>query len=216
MAAVMQGKRVTEKSKQVILSPQIPIKYNSWVFPPVEKDSVEEYRNIQLSYGIGWGLFNTAYGKAFFKEGHLDGWEHYNINFPGKKISYIIMTNSSNGESIFKELVEKLSGVTIPWKWEGYIPYRETAKLTKEQLQKFTGVYDGRLKAIITLVNGKLKVESPTVNLSKTNFYPSNDHHLFLKIMDANFEFVKGADGRFEKIIADDEGEHYELKRVKD
>ena len=215
MAAVMQGKRVTEKSKQVMLSPQIPIKYNSWVFPPVEKDSVEEYKKVQLSYGIGWGLFNTAYGKAFFKEGHLDGWEHYNINFPGKKISYIIMTNSSNGESIFKELVEKLSGVTIPWKWEGYIPYRETAKLSKEQLQKFTGVYDGKLKAIITLVNGKLKIESPTVNLSKTNFYASNDHHLFLKIMDANFEFVKGPDGRFDKIIADDEGEHYELKRVK-
>jgi len=34
--------------------------------------------------------------------------------------------------------------------------------------------------------------------------------------MDANFEFVKGPNGEFEKIIADDEGEHYELKRIKD
>jgi len=215
MAAVMQGKRISGKTKQAIFSPQIPVKYNSWVFPPVEKDSVNDYQKIQLSYGIGWGLFNTAYGRAFFKEGHLDGWEHYTISFPDKKISFVIMTNSSNGESIFKELVEKLTGVTIPWKWEGYIPYRETATLTTTQLQQFTGVYDGRLKAIITLVNGKLKVASPTVNLPQTNFYPSNDHHLFLKIMAADFEFVKGADGKFEKIIADDEGEHYELKRVR-
>ncbi|MEP6747482.1 MAG: serine hydrolase domain-containing protein [Bacteroidota bacterium] len=215
ISAVMQAERITQQTKQEILSPQIKIKYNNWAFPPVEKDSIDDYNAIQLSYGLGWGLFNTNYGKAFFKEGHIDGWEHYSIGFPEKKIAYIIMTNSSNGESIFKELVEKLTGVTIPWKWEGYFPYRETTKLTTAQLQKFTGEFDGRLKVIITLVNGKLKVESPTVNLAKTNFYTANDHHLFLKIMDANFDFVKGPDGRFDTIVADDEGEHYELKRIK-
>ncbi|HTE12418.1 MAG TPA: serine hydrolase domain-containing protein, partial [Chitinophagaceae bacterium] len=215
MAAVMQGKRVTEKIKNLMLSPQISIKYNSWVFPPIESDSVSDYQKIQLSYGLGWGLFSTDYGKAFFKEGHIDGWEHYTISFPGRKTAYIIMTNSSNGESIFKELIEKLAGVTIPWKWEGYSPYRETVKLSEEMLQKFTGEYDGKLKVIIALVNGKLKAESPTVGLPKTTIYPQNDHHLFLKIMDADFEFVKGPDGKFDKIIADDEGEHYELKRVK-
>src|SRR4029079_7912082 len=125
--------------------------------------------------------------------------------------SYVIMTNSSGGESIFKELVEKLTGVTIPWQWEGYFPYKETVKLTNEQMQKFTGEYDGRLKAIITVVNGKLKVESPSVGLPKTTIYPKNDHHLFLKIMDAEFEFKEGPDGKFDTIVAEDEGEHYEL-----
>ncbi len=28
-------------------------------------------------------------------------------------------------------------------------------------------------------------------------------------------EFVKGADGKIEKVILDDEGEHYELKKIK-
>ncbi|HXB45376.1 MAG TPA: serine hydrolase domain-containing protein [Puia sp.] len=213
--AVMQGRRLTEKAKQEMISPQIFIYCSPRIFPPTEADTLEDYKKIKLGYGLGWGLFNTRYGKAFFKEGHIDGWEHFNINFPDKKMSYIIMTNSSNGESIFKELVEKLTGVTVPWKWEGYIPYRETAKLPGADLEKFTGVYDGRLKAIITLVNGRLKVESPTVGLPKTNIYAQNNHHLFLKIMDADFEFIKGTDGKFEKIIADDEGEHYELKKIK-
>jgi len=168
-----------------------------------------------LSYGLGWGLFNSEYGKAFFKEGHLEGWEHYTISFPDKKISFIIMTNSSNGESIFKELTEKLTGVTIPWEWEGYFPYRATVKLPEEVLQEFVGEYDGRLKATVTLVNGKLKVESPTVNLPKTNLYAQNDHHFFLKVMDTEMDFVKGADGKIEKVVLDDEGEHYELKKVK-
>ncbi|MEO5685414.1 MAG: serine hydrolase domain-containing protein [Chitinophagaceae bacterium] len=215
LAAVLQSKRLSAKTKQAMLAQQIAIKYHAWVFPPVEKDSITAYQQIQLGYGLGWGLFNTAYGQAFFKEGHLDGWVHYSISFPGTEMSYTIMTNSSNGESIFKELVEKLTGVTIPWQWEGYTPYRATAKLTIAQLKAFTGEYDGKLKAIITLEGEKLKVESPSVGLPKTTIYPASDHHLFLKIMDANFQFVKGPDGRFNKILADDEGEQYELTRIK-
>jgi len=86
--------------------------------------------------------------------------------------------------------------------------------LPEEVLQQFTGDYDGRLKATISLVNGKLKVESPTVNLPKTNLYAESDHHFFLKIMETEMEFVKGADRKIEKVILDDEGEHYELKKI--
>jgi hypothetical protein len=197
-----------------MLEPQVYIHGYQRDFPPMDTDTSGELKKIQLAYGLGWGLFQSPYGKVFFKEGHIDGWVHYTICFPDKKMGYVIMTNSSNGESIFAELVERLTGVQIPWKWEGYFPYRHTEKLTTAQLMNFTGVYDGRLKCIITLEHGKLKVTSPTVNLPKTNFYTQNDHHLFLKIMDADFEFVKGPDGKFNKIIAEDEGEHYELTRV--
>jgi hypothetical protein len=71
-----------------------------------------------------WGVIKTAYGPAFFKEGHHDYWRNYNINFPDKKMSIIIMCNSANGEGVFKELLEKLIGDTFtPWAREGYIPY---------------------------------------------------------------------------------------------
>lgn len=33
--------------------------------------------DIQSGYGLGVGVFHTAYGKAFFKEGHDDGWGRY-------------------------------------------------------------------------------------------------------------------------------------------
>jgi hypothetical protein len=39
---------------------------------------------------------------------------HYAIGFPQQKAALVIMSNSSNGESIFKELVEKLTGIVIP------------------------------------------------------------------------------------------------------
>jgi CubicO group peptidase (beta-lactamase class C family) len=214
VAALMQGKAITQKSKQEMLSPQTGI-YTKQQFPSLDNDTTSDNKAIQLSYGLGWGLFTSPYGKAFFKEGHDDGWEHYMISFPDKKSSFIIMTNSSNGESIFKELVEKLTGVTIPWKWEGYTPYRATVKLPEDAIKQFTGVYDGKLKAIVTLENGRLKVESESVGLPKTNLYAVSEYRFFLKVMETELEFVKGPDGNIEKVVLDDEGEHYELKKVR-
>ena len=214
MEAVMQGKDLSQASWREMLSPQIGI-YTIHQFPSLNNDTTSANRNIKLSYGLGWGLFTSSYGKAFFKEGHGDGWQHYCISVPDKKFSLVIMTNSDNGESMFKELVEKTAGINIPWEWEGYYPYRATVKLPDELLRQFVGEYDGKLKATISLVNNKLKVESPTVNLPKTNLYAQNDHHFFLKVMETEIEFVKGYNGKIEKAIVDDEGEHYELKKVK-
>jgi len=60
-----------------------------------------------------------------------------------------------------------------------------------------------------------LKVESESVNLPKTNLYAINDHRFFLKVMETEMDFIKGPDGKIEKVVMDDEGEHYELKKVK-
>lgn len=123
ISAVMEGKGLTAKSKKEMLRPQIQI-FSKRQFPSLNSDTTSENKKIQLSYGLGWGLLNSPYGRAFFKEGHDDGWEHYNINFMDKKISIVLMTNSSNGESIFKEMLEKVIGDTYtPWQWEQYTPY---------------------------------------------------------------------------------------------
>jgi CubicO group peptidase (beta-lactamase class C family) len=122
MSAVMQGDRLSVKSKTEMLTPQISI-YSKHQFPTLNNITTKKNKKIRLSYGLGWGLFFSPYGWAFFKEGHDEGWGHYTIQFPDKGFSLIIMSNSSNGERIFKELVEKIAGVTIPWEWEGYTPY---------------------------------------------------------------------------------------------
>lgn len=120
---VIQGKGLSKKGREAMISPQIIIN-SKYQFPTISDETTTENQSIQLSYGLGWGLLNTRYGRAFFKEGHDDGWQNYNINFKDKGIAIIIMTNSDNGESIFKELLEKIIGDTFtPWKWERYTPY---------------------------------------------------------------------------------------------
>jgi hypothetical protein len=60
-------------------------------------------------------------------EGHDDGFRHYAVCFDTAKTGLIIMTNSSNGESIFPELLETvLANPFTPIEWEGFTRYTET------------------------------------------------------------------------------------------
>lgn len=119
---VVQGKGIHRETFNEMIRPQIRI-YSKTQFPPITEANTHENDDIQLAYGLGWGLMQTPYGRAFFKEGGDDAWKNYNINFIDRGISIIIMTNSVNGSMIFKDLLEKVIGDTFtPWKWEGYYP----------------------------------------------------------------------------------------------
>ena len=210
MAAVLQGRGLSAASQQAMLSPQIAI-HSLHEFPSLDTNTTTANKAIHLSYGLGWGLFTTPQGLAFFKEGHGDGWQHYWIAFPRSRSAFVIMTNSDNGESIFQELVGKLTGVTLPWVWEGYTPYRATVRLSSSDLRPFAGEYYGKQNAFVSLDSGGLlRVESVTAGLPPTRLYAAGAHHFFLKVMATDVDFVDG------KAVLDDEGEHYELRKVEE
>src|SRR5882724_5491190 len=121
--AMMNGQGLDAKTRELMLSPQIQI-FSRHQFPTLIGETTDGNKAIRLSYGLGWGLYWTPYGKVFFKEGHDDGWRNYAVGFDDKKSGMLIVTNSSNGEGIFKELLETLLGDTFtPIEWEGYTPY---------------------------------------------------------------------------------------------
>ncbi|MEO7045843.1 MAG: serine hydrolase domain-containing protein, partial [Ferruginibacter sp.] len=121
--AFINNKGLSIQSFNQMTSPQVRIKSRRQFGPLAIVDSTDN-DSIELSYGFGIGVFKTPFGRAFFKEGHDDGWGHYCICFPDKKIAVVIMTNNDNGESIFKELLAYTVGDTFtPWQWEDYIPY---------------------------------------------------------------------------------------------
>lgn len=112
-----------ERRHRDLLTPQIRITSKQQFGPNATVDT-NEHDKIRLSYGLGFGLYETPYGKAFFKEGHDDGWQHYAVGFPEKGAGLILMSNSDNAESIFKYLIEYcLGNPYTPWYWEGYFPY---------------------------------------------------------------------------------------------
>lgn len=125
LEAVLQRKLLSEKSWNELFSTQIRI-HSVKQFYPAEGIDPDLYNHLKLGYGLGWGVLETPRGTGVFKEGHGDGFQHYSILFPAAGKGILIMTNSDNGESIFKELLEVAIGDTYtPWQWQNYIPYNE-------------------------------------------------------------------------------------------
>lgn len=123
--AVLQGTGLRKETRELMLSPQVRI-FSKRQFPTFSAETTDENNAIRLSYGLGWGLYWTPYGKAFFKEGHDEGWRHYAVCFDDARIGMVIMTNSSNGEGIYKELLETLMKNTYtPITWENFTPYNQ-------------------------------------------------------------------------------------------
>lgn len=127
LQALAQGKGLNAKTRTLMLSPQITIS-SKHEFPTLATATTDENNSIHLSYGIGWGLYTSPYGPAYFKEGHDDGWRHFAVYFDKPGMGMLIMTNSSNGEGIYKELLETLQRNTFtPIEWESFTPYTELA-----------------------------------------------------------------------------------------
>ena len=131
LSALVRGKVLSPTTRDSMLSPQIRI-HSAHQFPSLNIDTTTAYDPIDLSYGIGWGLYKSPYGPAFFKEGHDDGWRNLALIFRQHGDGILILTNSSNGEGIFKPLIEALLGQTgFPFDWEGYTPYDKLPPLPK-------------------------------------------------------------------------------------
>jgi hypothetical protein len=106
-----------------MLSPQISI-VSKFEFPPLQSENTDEYKDIQLSYGLGMGLYHTPRGWAFFKEGHDEGWRTYVVCHQNQITCMVILTNSSNGEGIYSALLKGLLGDSWnPVEWEVLTPY---------------------------------------------------------------------------------------------
>ena len=125
LVAVLQDKIISNASREEIFKSQIRIR-SEMQFGPLSMKDTTLYDPINLSYGLGWGVFETPYGKGAFKEGHGDGFQHYSILFPESGKGIMIMTNTDNGESIYEELLEvAIANTYTPVKWQGWPNYKD-------------------------------------------------------------------------------------------
>ncbi len=120
VTALMQGKLLQKRVRAAMLAPQIRIT-SLHEFPTLDPASTAANAALRLSYGLGWGLYWTPVGEAFFKEGNDSGWRHYVVCFDSAGTGILIMTNSSNGEDLYGTLLETLiRDVYTPYEWERF------------------------------------------------------------------------------------------------
>jgi CubicO group peptidase (beta-lactamase class C family) len=123
LGGVLRGEGLSAASADAMLSAHVAI-VSPQEFPAQWPGETAVNRSIGLSYGLGWGVYVSPLGPAFFKEGHDDGTNNFALGFRAPKRGAVFLSNSGNAEKMFYPAVERLFGKTcLPWFWMGYVPY---------------------------------------------------------------------------------------------
>ncbi|WP_445356433.1 serine hydrolase domain-containing protein [Microbulbifer sp. ANSA002] len=132
LQGILHRKNLSSNAYREIFHPQVRIKSETQFGPGVHRFT-DAYDSIQLSYGLGWGLFHTEHGWAAFKEGHGEGFQHYSLIYPKAGTGVLLMSNSDNAEDIFGRLLElTIAERKVPLGWEGYLDVNAKKKINSE------------------------------------------------------------------------------------
>ncbi|UOQ70390.1 serine hydrolase domain-containing protein [Hymenobacter cellulosilyticus] len=75
------------------------------------------------AWGLGWGLFTSRYGPAFWHGGHAEGWQNLCVAYPKKRLAVVLLSNSDNFQAVGAQLLRSCLGdADAPLEWAGYSP----------------------------------------------------------------------------------------------
>ncbi|MPS63449.1 serine hydrolase [Chryseobacterium sp.] len=118
---LMKKKGLSGKAYIEVLKPQIMVKSERG-FGPLKDSVTSENDAINLAWGLGVGLFDSSFGKAFFHTGHGEANQNYAVAFPEMGTAVIILSNSENFEKNNAQILKLCIGDTYsPLKWLGHL-----------------------------------------------------------------------------------------------
>ena len=121
MINLMKKKGLSGKAYIEMLKPQIMVKSERG-FGPLKDSVTSENDAINLAWGLGVGLFDSPFGKAFFHTGHGEANQNYAVAFPEMGTAVIILSNSENFEKNNAQILKLCIGDTYsPLKWLGHL-----------------------------------------------------------------------------------------------
>lgn len=225
LSAVMRRKALSTVSTGKMFNSEISI-HSAHQFPSLATATTTANDAIRLRYGLGWGMYSSHYGKAFFKEGHDEGWRHLALCFNNGS-GILIMTNSSNGEGIFKPLLDSVLGATsFPFDWEGYTPYNllpplpklkehKRVSLAPAQLDRLVGRYALSPDVILTVTVEDARLYVQENDEPKQELLPESSSDFYSATSTDECSFKPADGGPVQVLVLHlDGGRDLELKRL--
>ncbi|HEY2348859.1 MAG TPA: serine hydrolase [Puia sp.] len=165
----------------------------------------------QSNYGYGWGV-SDAYGKKTVQHGGgITGFLSYILRVPEDQLCIIVLSNvaSNNPSKISNDINGMFNGKTpdVPAK-------RNEIVVDTQTLKKYVGEYElaPSFHIYITLENGHLFEQA--TGQGKNALFAEKDSFFFLKVVDAQLEFVAGPDGRTDHLVLHQNGQKKEGKKL--
>jgi len=172
-----------------------------------------------LAWGLGWGLFDSPAGRAFFHTGHGTGAQNYAVVFRDRGIGIVLLSNSDNFEGVASEVVAAGIGDRYsPFDWLGYEPFDPAKPRIAPRRHVAIPVsadviapYVGKYRLSVGDASFFVKAEGARLWLSDDRqswdeLLAEADTLFFMKGRNLTLGFVKGADGRVTRIDIDSDG----------
>lgn len=123
LAGVLRGDGLSAASQRQMLSAQMAI-VSPQQFPSHWPGETAVNQGISLAAGLGWVVYQSPRGPAFFKEGNDEGTNNLALGFAHSRDGLLMLSNSANADKLFYAAAERLLGpqTCLPWFWMGYIP----------------------------------------------------------------------------------------------
>jgi CubicO group peptidase (beta-lactamase class C family) len=154
-------------------------------------------------YGYGWSI-DTAFGKKIVEHGGgIPGFLSFILRVPEDQTCVIVLDNRPSRTppgQIAAEINTLLNG-------KPYDIPQITLRLDTTVLRQYAGQYQLAPGFILTisLENGSLM--SQATGQGKAELFAKKENFFFFKVVDAQVEFIKGADNKVEKLILHQNGQ---------
>ncbi len=142
-----------------------------------------------MKIALGWHIRN----KIIWHNGGTGGFRTFAGFDPEKKTAVVVLTNSTQGAD---DLGFHLLDTSIPLK-----TIRKPVTVAPEILQSYVGKYEVTPQFVIdvTVENGKLFAQA--TGQPRFGIYAESDTKFFLRVVEAQVEFIRKPDGGIEKLI---------------
>ena len=179
------------------------LKRESWkaVFTP--------YKN---NYGYGW-LVDTAFGRPFTSHsGGIHGFSSHLIRFPQDEVAVIMIDNTSSPH--LAKISKTLAAIVLGEPFDMPVD-RIAIDISPAVLTQYVGEYQlsPSFAINVSLEGNTLKAQA--TNQPQFDIYAEKENFFFLKVVDAQLEFIKDDSGKVTALILHQNGAKQTGKKVK-
>lgn len=166
----------------------------------------------QSKYGLGWGIDSFHGKRVIAHNGGINGFLSHNSIIPSDTVCITFLSNVETAQigQITNDVMTII--YDLPFK-----PKEVPKEITVDSniLRQYVGEYElaPTFKITVRLVNGSLKAQA--TGQPQFDLFAKNENTFFLKVVEAQVEFIKNDKGEVEKLILHQNGQNVPGRKVK-
>ncbi len=152
-----------------------------------------------LSIGLGWHIWNRHDTEIIWHNGGTGGYMSFCGFSPARKMGVVVLTNSDFGlDEVGLHILDPK--VELP-------EVKKVTKVDAAKLDEFVGYYEIRPEIVISITHEGDQMFAQVTGQPAVPVYAESDSKFFFKVVNAQLEFFRGADGKVTHLILHQNGD---------